>query len=424
MEVNVQTLSDVSREVEIVATPDDLREHFERAYQEYRKKIEIRGFRKGKAPLDLVKKLYGDMIEQDSLQDVASALFRQAVKSNHLNPIGEPTLVDMDYKRSAKFTCKIKYDVRPTIELREYKGISVEKPVHTVTEDEIEQELTRLRRINSTFEPAETVSGQEFVVTANLQDLDETGMPLIGKKTENVRFYLADEQLEQPFKDALGSVSAGQQVRVQFEHQHGEHAHAVNAQITVTKVERVLLPELDDAFVARITKDKMKTVAALRDGIRKDVAAYWKTRSERQVLNALTAEIIRRHDFQVPESVVRSVLDGLLDDMRQEYPNKRLPDEFNVEKFREENRAYAIYQAKWALLRAEIIKAENLQAEDADFERLATEESARLKIDKERLIKYYKNSEQIKDRVVGDKLIKLLVDSAKIKEVPEQSERD
>ncbi len=387
MEVSIQNLTDVSREVAITATPDDLREHFERAYQEYRKKIEIRGFRKGKAPLDLIKKMYGDLIEQDSLQDVASELYRQVVKERDLKPIGEPTLVDMDYKRGEQFTCKVRYDIRPTITLKEYKGIPVEKPVHAVTPEEIEQELRRLQRTNSTLEPADAVTGPEFIVTADLQDLDETGTPLIGKKTENVRFYLADEQLEKPFKDALAAATPGLHARIQFEHQHGEHTHTVNADVEVKKVERVVLPDLDDAFVQKVTKDKFKTLEELRASIHADVIAYWETRSERQVLNALTAEIIRRHDFQVPDSLVRSVLDGLLEDMKQEYPNKRLPDDFDEQKFREENQAYALYQAKWALLREEILQAEKLTVDDADYERLANEESSRLKIDKDRLIK-------------------------------------
>jgi trigger factor len=114
------------------------------------------------------------------------------------------------------------------------------------------------------------------------------------------------------------------------------------------------------------------------------------------------------------------VLEGLLEEMKNEYPNKRLPDEFNIEKFNEENRAYAVYQAKWALLREELIKAEDITVSDEDLENLAETESAKIKIPKDRLISYYKSSEQIKDRLIGDKLLKILVDSAKIKEVPEK----
>jgi trigger factor len=420
VEVTIQSLSDVSREVEITATTEDLAPHFDKAYLEYRKKIEIRGFRKGKAPLDIVKKLYGDLIENDSLNEVATEMYRKAVKEKELKPIGEPVLVDMDYKRGESFRCKIQYDIRPTIEVKQYKGIAIEKNVHTITNDEVEKEIIRLQRINATMEEVEAVTDPEHIVTATLQDLDDSGTSVIGKKSDDVRFYLADDQLEQPFKDALREAQKGGNYCVQFEHKHGEHAHTVNTQIIVTKIQKVTLSPLDDAFIAKATKDKFITVDSLRAGIREDIIAYWKEKTERQVINSITSEIIRLHEFQVPESLIRSVLEGLLEEVKNEYPNKRLPDEFNIEKFNEENRAYAIYQAKWALLREELIKAENITVSDGDLEKLAETESVKIKIPKDRLISYYKSSDQIKDRLIGDKLLKILVDLAKIREVPEK----
>jgi trigger factor len=420
VEVTVQSLSDVSREIEITATLADLAPHFDKAYQEYRRKIEIRGFRKGKAPLDLVKKLYGDLIENDSLGHIATELYKHAVTEKELKPIGEPLLVDMDYKRGVSFRCKIQYDIRPQILVKEYKGISAEKVVHTLTDDEVEKEILRLRRINATMEEVDAVTDAEHIVTADLQEIDDTGIPIIGKKSENIRFYLADEQLEQPFKDALNEARKGGEYKVQSDHRHGEQSHAVNTQVTVKKVEKVTLPEFDDAFAARITKEKIRTTDALRADIRENLEAYWKQRSERHLINSLIAEIIRRHDFQVPESLIRSVLEGLLEEVKNEYPTKRLPDDFDVNKFNEENRAYAVYQAKWALLREELIKAENITISDKDLESLAEKESLKIKIPKDRLVNYYKSSEQIKDRLIGDKLLKLLVDSAIIKEVPEK----
>jgi trigger factor len=420
VEVTVESLSDVLRTAEITATPEELAPHFTKAYLEYRKKIEIRGFRKGKAPIDIVKKLYGDLIENDSLNDIASEFYRQAVKEKDLKPIGEPLLIDLDYKHGEHFRCKIQYDVRPQITVQDYKGIEVDKIVHTIKDDEVEKELIRLQRANAAMEEVDAVTSPEHIVTATLQDLDESGAPLVGKKSDNIRFYLADEQLEQPFKEALKEAGKNGEYTVQFEHKHEDHTHTVKTQISVKKIEKVTLPVLDDAFVSKITKNQFTSVEMLRGNIKEEIIAYWKEKSDRQVINALTAEILRRHEFQVPESLIRSVLDGLLEEVKNEYPDKRLPAEFNEEKFKEENRAYAIYQAKWALLRDELIKAENLAASDEDLEKLAEEESAKIKIPKDRLVNYYKTSDQIKDRLIGDKLLKLLVSSAKIKEVPEK----
>jgi trigger factor len=420
VEATVRELTEVSREVEITADAMDLAPHFEKAYKDYRPKIEIKGFRKGKAPLDLVKKLYGEMIENESLETVAGELYRQVAKEKELKPIGEPRLVDMNFKRGERFQCKVQYDVRPKIELKQYKNIQVEKTVHKVNAEEVEKEILRLRRVNSTMQEVKSVSDPEHVVTVTMQELDESGAPLIGKKNENVRFYLADDELEQPFKEALKAAEVDGEYRVKFEHQHGDHAHNVNATLKVKKVEKVVLPELDDAFVARITKDKVKTVAEFRKGIEADLVSYWKDRERRQVLNNITEAILKNHEFPVPESLVNGVLEGLLEEMKNEYPKKQLPANFDVKKFYQQNRSYAEAQSKWALLREEIVRKENLTASDDDLTKLAEQEAGKIGIDKERLVSYYKSSDQVKDRIVGTKLLDFLLESAKVKEVSEQ----
>ena len=179
----------------------------------------------------------------------------------------------------------------------------------------------------------------------------------------------------------------------------------------------MILPEVDDAFVKKISKEKYSTVASFRDSLRADLENYWKEKDQRQAVNLLVGELIRRHDFSVPESLVRGVLDGLLEDVKGQYPKRELPVDFDVEKFYEENRAYAIFQAKWALLREEIIAAEHLTVSDEDLAAVAEREAGRLGIEKERLLKYYQSSDQVKDRLIGDKLIDLLLEKAKIKEV-------
>lgn len=421
MEVTIHTLTEVSREAEIEVNSVELQPYFEKAYREYMPKIEIRGFRKGKAPIELVRKLYGEMIEHEYLEKLAGELYRNVVKEKELKPIGEPTLTDMDFKRGERFWVKIQYDIRPTIQLVQYKGLSIETVVHTTTDDELEDELLRIRKINSVREEVEKVTDDEHVVSAELQEFDDTGFPIIGKKTDNARFYLADPQLEQPFKDALQATQKGNEHEIRFEHKHDDHAHKVNMKAKVTKVEKVVLPELSDEFVKKVTKDKITTLDEFRKGIREDLESYWKEKNRRSLVNSIVSEIIRLHEFQVPESLIRSVLENLLEEIKGQHPKKQLPADFDVEKFFQENRPYAIFQAKWALLREEIVKAENLSVDEAALVTLAEREAAKIGIDKERLITYYKSSDQVKDRLVGDKLIDLLISSTTVKEVDDKT---
>jgi trigger factor len=369
----------------------------------------------------MIKKLYGEMIENEYLEKLTSVLYREAVKERNLQPIGEPTLMDLNYKRGEKLWVKIQYDVRPTIELKRYKGLAVEVVVHAIDDAEVEDELLRVRKINSTREEVQAATDSEHIVTADLQELDDAGVPMIGKKTGGARFYLADPQLEQPFKDTFQGAATGSEHSIKFEHQHEEHTHKVNMKANISKIEKLVLPELNDAFVAKVTKDKVQTVDDFRKGIREDLESYWKEKNRRSLINAIVGEIIRTHEFQVPDSLTRSVLEKLLEDVKGQYQNKQLPADFDTEKFFEENRAYAVFQAKWALLREEILKAEQMTVDDSALVALAEKEAPKIGIDKERLIAYYKTSDQVKDRLLGDKLMDLLISSSKVTELDDKS---
>jgi len=417
VQANVTEVNTVAREIEIIVTADELKPHFAKKYTEYKPKVDIKGFRKGKAPLDIVIKLYGEMIEHDSLQEVATEFYKQAITEKTLEPIGEPTLLDMDYKRGEHLTFKIRYDVRPEIKLKKYKGIKVTRPVHAVTDDDVEEEILRLQRMNAVLSEVDSVTNEEHVVTCDMQELDEQGMPIIGKRTEDARFYLADEKLEKPFKKALEEAEKSGEYPVQFEHDHGDHKHTVNSRLSVKKIERVQLPDVDDAFVSKITEEKVTSVAAFRSDLRRDLETYWKTKSDRAAVNALTAELIQLHEFEVPESLVRAVMESLLKDVAGQHPNKELPEDFNYEAFMNENKEYAAAQAKWALLREELMKEEKIVVVDDDLVALAEREAPKIKIEKDRLLEYYKTSDQVRDRLAGEKLLDALMTSAKVEEV-------
>ncbi|HXG01521.1 MAG TPA: trigger factor family protein, partial [Bacteroidota bacterium] len=204
MEVTINTLSDIQQEAEFVLTAEELQPHFERAYKKAAPNIEVRGFRKGKVPLDLIKKLYGEAIEQEALDDIANDSFREAMTERNIEPIGRPEMVDMDFRRGEHFRFKVQYEVTPTFELKPYKGLAVEKPVHRVSGEEVQAEVQRLRRINANLLGVTLVHDNDnHVITADVQELADDGMPLIGKKSQDVQFELADQNLVPELRDVL-----------------------------------------------------------------------------------------------------------------------------------------------------------------------------------------------------------------------------
>jgi trigger factor len=418
--VNVQitTISPVRYEAEIELTPDELQPHFDRAYEKFRPKAELKGFRKGKVPLPMVKKLYGEAIEHDALDDIAGDTYRQAMEERKIRPIGKPALVDMDFKRGQALKFKIAYDVKPEITLGSYKGLALHRHVRTVTDDDLREEMDQIRRANGTTAPAEVVADDDHVVVADIQELDHTGAPLIGKRSENMRFVLSDPALSAEIRGALRNARTGDVTRADLaaddEHKRPERHLA----LTIKQIEKMILPEFDDALVQKVTGGKATSAEEFRTNLRTDLERYWNDQAEQGVSNDLANELVRMHEFPVPDSLVETFLDAFLDDIRGRSRDRQLPADFDEPKFREGNRAHAIWQAKWMLVKEAIAEKEGITVTEEDLEQAAAADAGRMGIDKARLLQYYKSSGGTAERIQSDKITALLRSHAKITDVP------
>jgi len=414
VQVTITSVSDVQQEADIQVTQDELQPMFEQAYAKYRPKVELKGFRKGKVPMPMIRQLYGEAIERDALDDIASDFYRKAMEEKGVRPVGQPTMVDMDFKRGDHFHFKIKYEVKPPIALGSYRGIAVEKPIHIVTDAEVESEIARIRRANATTAEAEQVTDTGYLVTADVQELDESGAPLIGKKTPGARFDLSDETLAPEICQALSAAAPGGTYQAKFESKHGDHTHPVNIALAVAKVEKITLPALDEDLVKKITGGKVETVDQFRKNLRADIERYWEDESNARVNDNIARALVDAHPFTVPDSIVNGLLDSYVDDVRNRARDRKLPKGFDEQKFREENRASAVWQARWILLKEKIAEQEKITVSDAEVEALAEREAGKIGIDKARLLQYYQKSGGTEDRLLADKITAFLRSSARI----------
>ncbi len=416
LQVTITPVTDVQQEAEIEVTSEELQPHFEKAYEKYRPKLELKGFRKGKVPLPMIKKLYGEAIERDSLDSIADDLYQKVMEEKDIHPLGKAALVDMDFKRGERFRFKIKYEVRPAITLEKYKGLHVEKEVHPVTDAEVEAEVDHIRRANATTTPAEAVTDPEHIVTADVQELDDAGTPLIGRKSAGARFLLSDPNTVPEIRAALSQAKVGDTCRASYESKHEDHTHKANLSITATDIQKVTLPPLNDELVKKVTGGKVASRDEFMKNLRADLERYWADQTDRRLADSIATEVVRLHEFAVPDALVEGFLDSFIDDIRNQSRDKKLPQGFDEPKFREESRAYAVWQAKWLLLKEKIAEQEKISVTKEDIEKLAETDASRMGVTKEQLLRYYLSSGTVTERLLSDRVMALLKEHAKIKE--------
>lgn len=416
MDVNINTLSSVAHEAEIRLSDEELQPEFEKAYQRHRKDISLKGFRKGKVPLEMVKKLYGEAIEYEALDTLAGEFYRRAMKERNIRPIGMPEVTDMDFKRGQGMRFTIRYETKPEIILQDYKNLDVEKPVRRVTDKDLDAEIRQIRWVNSTTSKVQSVTDEQHIVTCDIQELDPTGAPLVGKKVRNTKFYLDDRGVVPEIKSTLMNAEVGGSYRTSFESGTGEQKRMNHIEITVSKIEKVHLPDFNDELVKKISDGKVTTTHEFLQNMRADLQRYWDDRSERALSDAIAAELVRRHEFPVPDAIVNAFLDGFIGEIKARSKTRTLPADFDETKFRDENRAYAVWQARWMLLKEKIADAEGITVTPADVERLAETEAASTGLPIERILQYYSVSGSLDERLLTGKLMAFLKSNATIRE--------
>ncbi len=412
MELNINKLSQTEQEAEIKLSWDELAPYFEEAYKKFQAEAEIKGFRKGKAPLELIKRQFGEQIEYDALDDIVNEVYQNLVRDKKIEVIGTPELVDVDYKRGESLTFKVKYEVLPEIQISNYNNLEVEKIVHEVDDKEVENEIRRLLIANATYEEADEVQGELYRVTVDLQGVDQNNLPVLGRRSENVVIDLDDESIVESLRQRLLRAKKNDEFIIELTVDNKPE----KVRVSVKKIEKKILPDLNDGFASKVTGGKVNTVEDLRNYIKEELQRWWNEYSEIRFYDSIVSELVRTNDFSVPESLVEDFIQSMLDEEKSKYPDGKLPQNFDEQFFRQRKRADAVFSAKWYIIKNKIAQAEGIEVKDEDFEKLAEEDSAETGIEKEKLISFYKRSEHIKEKILNRKVLQFLKDKVKVVE--------
>ncbi|HET54800.1 MAG TPA: trigger factor [Ignavibacteria bacterium] len=419
MDSKVNVLSSYEHEVEVTLSYDEIKTDIDEAYKKERKNIELPGFRKGKVPMQMLKKVYGEAIEYKASESIAQKKFWDAVDELKLDPISMPQLTDIDFQMGEKLFFKVKYEVKPEVEVKDYKGIEVEKPIFKVKEDDIEREVTNLLKSHSTFQEAEVIVDDKFRITVDLNRLDENGLPVVGQGQQDMLIDLSESNINPAILEGVKDKKVGDDFKFEFidEHYHGEELHREEFKYSgiIKKIEKIVLPEVTEELLSKISRSKAKTLDEFKQQIRDNYSSYYQSQAENIVTNSLLNKVVEKNDFPVPPGYVETILNNLVESEKENAKRYKTPN-FDEKGVREYLKPRAEWTAKWQIIMEAIASKENLKVEDSDLEKLAEEEAEKTGISKEKLVKFYKDS----NRSIGlleEKVINFLKENTKIQEI-------
>ncbi len=420
METKLNNLSSYLRELEVTLSYDEVKDDIEEAYKKERKKIQLDGFRKGKVPMSIIKKYYGDAIEYQAAEKIAENKAWDAIDASGEKPISVPKFTEIDYKGKDGLTFKIQFEVKPEIEPKDYTGLEVDKILFDIEDKLIDEEFKRLQKSKATYEEAEKVEDRNYRIYADLQRVDKDGNPMKGSEpAKNMLIDLSETNVNQELVENVLGKKVGDEFDFTFvdEHKHGDEVHKVEYiyKGKINKIEKIVLPEITDEFIKEVTNGKHETVDSYKEEIYKYFKDYYENQSEEIMINSLLTKISQNNEFDVPPGHVELVLKRLVDyeiENAKRY-NQPVPDENQL---REQLREKAEWNAKWQLLMEAIAEKEGIKVTDEDLKKLAEEEAEKTGISVDKLVKFYKDSGK-EATLLEDKVIEFLKANNNIREI-------
>ncbi|MBX7042337.1 MAG: trigger factor [Ignavibacteria bacterium] len=420
MDTKLTDLEGSRKQLESSLTYDELKPHFEKALFEFSKKAVEPGFRKGKVPMNIIRKKYGESIEYGSLEDIAGDIFSDYLGSEgeSLRIVGRPVITDIDYKPKESLNIRIEFEVLPEIKDIVYKGLDLEKTKYELDDSLVDDEIKYHRFRKATHEIDGQALDDQYLITVDLQNLDDAGNILLGESQKGMTVYLGNEQIYPEFREAFRGIRENETRIVDSKNADG---NPKKVRVTCTKVEKIVPPELTPEFFREVTgKEDINTEEEFRSEIRSELQKIYDGIAERKFRNDVMEELVRMNDVSAPEALVDSVLTDVINEYKSQFQGKKVPDNFDEAAFRKERRPDAILSAKWMLIRDKLVELETLAVSDDDYMRLAEKEAGRYGIPAEKILEILKKDENISGKLLTDKVIEIVERNANVKEKVEK----
>lgn len=390
-----------------------------KAYLKMRGKINVPGFRVGKAPRKIIEKMYGaEVFYEEAVNIILPDAYEAAVKEQELKVVGYPQVeLESCTKDGVVFKCTVA--VYPEVKLGQYKGLEAPKAEVKVVAADVNARLKEMADRNSRL-----VSVERAVKKGDTADIDfegfDNGVAFDGGKGENFDLEIGSGSFVPGFEDQLIGMKAGEEkdIDITFPENYTPElaGKPVVFHVKVNEVKEKQVPAIDDEFAKDVSE--FDTLKDLKADIKKKLTAERTESAQRAFEDVLMAKVAEGIEADIPEEMVELQAERMMEQFKQQLASQGIPfDQYlkmtNTAEadFRKQAQGPAADQVKMDLAVEAIIKAEGLEASDEDVESEMKSVAEKYGMDLD-TVKKYLRPEDVKEQVIREKVVKLVADSA------------
>ena len=413
MDIKLKEINSYGREFMIDLPWNEIEQDFDKAIRKFSKRVKLPGFRPGKIPRKVLMNQFKPSIEADFIENSVNNYYLKALKEKEIVPVNMGSVSDVNFNYGEHFKFKVTFEVEPQIKLPRMKKnlLKVEKTKYVCDDDDIDLAIEEVRNGHAEVKTIEDGAQSGDFVICDLQEVDNTGVPIIGKKLETRYVKVGQPPFDNENEKKLLGVKPNDSVKVMVP--IDENNSLSNFELSVKNVERQILPELNDEFV-KLADPKSKDISEYREKVKENLDKAYANRSDEAFNQNICDAMIEKINPEFPPSMAESYLKHIIEDISKNN------SEMDQDKAKEIYKPVAERNLKWYLIRNAIIQSQSFEISKEDILK-EIEDRKNINLDHAKDIdNYFKkpsNRSRLSDDLMEKKILAYLKEFAKIKEV-------
>jgi len=363
----LKTISQCKRELELEIPIDEVEKEFQKILNQFSARAKIQGFRPGKAPKDMVKRLFFSEIRKSLLDSLVPKALGAELKALNLNPVSTPVIKDLNFKESHPLSLTVYFEVLPDFKVPGYKKISIKKKKLQVTEEEVVQSLEELQQRSAEYVPIEG----RGVVDGDYVLAEIKGKELKSKKflpTEKVLILAGHPDNEKILNENLKELKVNEESQFVLsytaDHKNKNLAgKSIEYNLKVVSIKEKKLPSLNDDFAKGL--GEYKDLTDLKEKMKKEILISKEELAKREIVEQIIAKISDKIDVELPETLVEEENISLIRQLLAQIPRQELTKE-KIEAMKTEGRKQAEKNLKNHLMLSKIAEMEDFDVSEEE----------------------------------------------------------
>ena len=412
--------------LEITIEAEKFDNAIKKVYFQSAKYFNIPGFRKGKAPQNIVEKYYGkEIFYEDAFNEVVPAEYEKALNENKIDAVSKPQIdvVTMEKGQDLVFTAIVQ--TKPEAKLKKYKGIEIEKIEYNVKDQDIENELKDMQDKNSRLITIDDRPAQNDDTAIIDFEGFVDGVAFDGGKGENYNLVLGSHSFIEGFEDQVVGMKIGEEkeINVTFPKEYFSKNLAgkpATFKVKLNELKKKELPELDDEFAKDVSE--FDTLKELKQSIKEKLEKQFQDREKYEKEDAVVRELVKELEVDIPSGMIETEVDNMMRDMEQRMSYQGLKMEQYLkmmnkteEQFKKEYEPQALDAIKSRLAIEVVIKLEKIEATEEEIKAKIEEMAKNYGKEPKELEENANIKEYIKNGIENEKAMEFLVENCKEK---------